>query len=120
MSIVGLRYLRYISALYYALEGTTILEFQDMSFSCEQGLDRSYLELLFSALKGMTPVEKQMITAQSTRERPGCVVDANAVTQYFDFTRVYGLSVGVLVIYWLGVHFATFMAMRMAARRERR
>jgi hypothetical protein len=49
-----------------------------------------------------------------------CVVDTNAIIQFFDFSRLFGLSCGILIIYWLGLHVLTYGAMMLAARHERR
>ena len=65
MTLVWLRYVRYISALYYALEGATLLEFQGVTYSCENGIDSVYLDFLFKAVKGLTKPEKTIITDRS-------------------------------------------------------
>jgi len=117
--MVWLRYFRYISALYYTLEGATLLEFKDIKFSCEGGISPKDLQLIFNALPGIPPRVKTQIML-ATGPRRGCIVDANAIINYYDYNRLFGMSVGILLIYWLGLHVLTFIVMRVAARKENR
>jgi hypothetical protein len=49
-----------------------------------------------------------------------CSVHGSIVTSYFGMERSFGASVGVLLAYWGALHVVSFVALLLAARRERR
>lgn len=53
--------LRYISALYFAIEAQMISEFQDITADCSQGLDANMLHLLKSSLPHMTGLQQNVV-----------------------------------------------------------
>lgn len=70
VTLKGIAVFRYISALYYAFEGNVLTEFIGRKFSCEQGLEKAYLDLILSALPTLQPFERSTIMAQN-KARPG-------------------------------------------------
>jgi hypothetical protein len=111
---------RYLSALYYAYEGLAVVEFAGVRVPCSRGLDPAGATFLRELLPNTKLLRLKVV--QSALERPGadCVADASAVLDYFGFARGFNASLGILAGYLLVAHVATYAAMVLVARRERR
>jgi len=112
--------LRYLSALYYAFEGVAIVQFKDQTLSCSAGLDQGTLSLLRNMLPNTAVLRNQAVISNLTRPDPRCIVDTNAITQYFNFGRPLGATIAIMLAYWAIVHMSTYAAMILVVRRERR
>lgn len=116
--------LRYLSALHYAFEGLLGVEFGGRTFPCPSaGLDAVsagfFTQLLPGAANLVTPAMLQGLT-NGSEAAAGCVVNSDAVAQYFGFSRSFGVTLGVLVGYLGVLHVVTFVAMLLIARKEAR
>jgi len=120
VAFTWLTQLRYLSALYYAFEGVALVQFRDQTLSCAGGLDQGTLSLLRNMLPNTAVLRNQAVINNLTRADPRCIVDTNAITQYFNFGRPLGATAAIMLSYWAIVHLMTYGAMTLVVRRERR
>jgi hypothetical protein len=71
-------------------------------------------------LPNSRPLRIKAVMAKLEHPGPGCETDLTPVLDYFGFGRSYSSSVAILALYLLAAHAATFWAMLLVARRERR
>jgi hypothetical protein len=118
-----LTYLRYVSACYYSFEAACINEFKGAIFKCGNQLtfgDSGMISNINEAFPNASPKETEAATALFQARNPACVLDSTAILTYFRFSRPYWESIVILFSYLFICHILTFIAMLMAARRERR
>jgi len=118
--------LRHISALYFSLEGTAVVEFKNRLFPCDslsaKGVSQLLSQLLVvnsgsSAARGVPPLA--FAAAAGGSRGSGCSVDADALLSYFGFDRrTFWGSVGALVCYLGVLHLLCFAALLVLARRR--
>ena len=112
-------YLRYLSALYYAFEGTATAEFSGVNYNCSGGLDPTMMGLLRNTVSS-AQLNRGLALYASQGPDPTCVVHADGLLAYFGFSRPFGATFGILLGYLAIVHVMTYLAMIFVARRERR
>ncbi|WIA12631.1 hypothetical protein OEZ85_006286 [Tetradesmus obliquus] len=116
---VWLTQLRYISALYYSLEALTVNEFHGSSMSCSGGLEPGLAGLAESALASITPGQHAMLQ-QLTQPQESCLIRNDALLEYMQYGRPFGVSVAILGGYLAVVHLLTYAALVLLARHEAR
>jgi hypothetical protein len=72
------------------------------------------------ALPNTSPSQRAQIDFFFKKPGPHCVLDATAILRYLSFSRPYWMSVTIMLGYLGAAHCATFVAMLLAARHERR
>lgn len=83
-------------------------------------MPRETVDFLIAAFPNSADAQRNQLRAFMSRADPNCVFDTTAVLRYFNFGRPFWMSVAILGGY-LGVcHVLTYIAMLVAARRERR
>lgn len=112
--------LRYLSALYYAFEGLSQIEFGGARFDCSKGIDPTGVTFLKQLMPNSKFLSMSAVTNALVNPGKDCVADTDALLHYYNFTRPFGATFGVLLLYWAAVHAATYAAMVLVARRERR
>ena len=113
-------YLRYLSATYFSFEAGSINEFGGVYLSCADGLSTTEVNFLLGAFPNSSDVQRNQINLFFGRSDPNCVLDTNSILTYFNFRRPFWVSALILVGYLVACHILTFVAMLVAARRERR
>uniref|UniRef100_A0A383VMS4 ABC transporter domain-containing protein n=1 Tax=Tetradesmus obliquus TaxID=3088 RepID=A0A383VMS4_TETOB len=116
---VWLTQLRYISVLYYSLEALTVNEFHGSSISCSGGLEPGLAGLAESALASITPCQHAMLQ-QLTQPQESCLIRNDALLEYMQYGRPFGVSVAILGGYLAVVHLLTYAALVLLARHEAR
>ncbi len=111
---------RYISALYYAFEGASVVEFQNLSLSCANGLPAEALPLITGAFPNTSILRSSAVQKQLTDPGADCIFEGSSVLEYFSFYRTAGQTVGILLGYLACMHVVTFVVMLVVARKERR
>lgn len=119
MSFGWISQLRYVSALYYAFEGLTTIEFKGRLFSCVNTVTAAQTALLPELLPN-TPGVKSGLLATILNSDGKCVVNGNAVLTYFGFNQGVSVTVVLLLAYLVVMHVLTFGALLLLAKRERR
>ena len=112
--------LRYFSALYYAFEGLSQIEFGGATFDCSKGVDPTGVTFLKQLMPNSRFLSMSAVTNALVSPGKDCVADTDALLHYYNFTRPFGTTFGVLLLYWGVTHVATYAAMSLVARRERR
>lgn len=112
--------LKWLSAAYYAFEALSVVEFEGLRVSCAGGMDIGNLGFLKELLPNMKLLRSRAAAAALERPSADCVLDAGPVLAYFDFGRGFAASAAILVCYWLLAHAATFAALKVVARKEKR
>ncbi len=120
MSLKWLGLVRYVSALYYAYEGLSTVEFRGVSLPCSGGMDPRGARFLQELLPNSKFLKLKVVQSSLARPGPDCVADADAVLDYFGFSAGFRPTVGILLGYWLVAHVLTFLALVVLAKRERR
>jgi hypothetical protein len=116
----GITYLRYLSATHFSFEAASINEFGSMYLSCSNGLSPTEIAFLLGAFPNAADSQRNQMRMFFGRSDPNCVLDTNSIINYFNFSRPFWMS-AVILLGYLGVcHVLTFIAMLVAARRERR
>ena len=91
-----------------------------MYLSCARGMPRDTVDFLVGAFPNSGDAQRNQLRAFLGRADPNCVLDTSAVLKYFNFKRPFWMSATILGAYLLGCHVLTYVAMLVAARRERR
>ncbi|WIA10023.1 hypothetical protein OEZ85_010235 [Tetradesmus obliquus] len=113
--------LRFLSALHYAFEGMVQIELGGRRFACPAaGLDSQSAAFLTQLLPGAASLLSPSRLQQAVGAQQGCAVDSSAVAAYFGMSRRFGTTIGILLGYLGLMHAATFAALLLVARRERR
>jgi len=120
VSLQWLTLMRYISAVYYAYEGITVVQFEGLKLDCSGGLDPVGARFLRELLPNSKLLKLNVVQNALTKPGADCMTDAAAVLEYFRFSRGFKPTIGIMLGYWLVVHVLTFCAMVVIARRERR
>jgi hypothetical protein len=106
--------------VYYAFSALLRAEFQGASASCAAGLAPD----LIATLKALVPTApaSRVQLAVRTLEKPGpdCRMDFDAVLGYFDLEWATWGYVTALLVYLIIVHAASYLALLLLARKERR
>uniref|UniRef100_A0A383VUC5 ABC transporter domain-containing protein n=1 Tax=Tetradesmus obliquus TaxID=3088 RepID=A0A383VUC5_TETOB len=111
--------LRYISAIYFTLEGLMVNEFQGSTVDCSPGLETGLASLAESAIDSSSGLY-QAVLLQLVQPQPGCIVHNDALLKYMQYSRPFGSSVAILVGYLCVVHGLTFVGMLLLANKEAR
>ncbi|GBF91578.1 hypothetical protein Rsub_04318 [Raphidocelis subcapitata] len=112
--------LRWLSAANYAFSALLANQFRGTAVSCRQGLNPELVGFLESLMPNARLLRTSAVQSMLLRPGDDCVLNLNAVLDYFGTTRplwVYSLA---LVCYLLGVHALTFWGLLRLARKERR
>ncbi|KAJ9518404.1 hypothetical protein QJQ45_018417 [Haematococcus lacustris] len=120
LALQGLAHLRWLSAMAYAYTGVLKEDLQGATFDCSQGLFggvAAWLPQLLPSSPALTGSWAQSLLLQPGQD---CVVKGDAVLQYFGITRPFATTLGYLLAYLLVMHTATFGALLLTARKERR
>jgi hypothetical protein len=112
--------LRYVSATYYGFEAVSTNEFGGVYLTCAAGLSRAELGFLLAAFPNAPDTQRNQMQLFFSRADPNCVLDTNSLVKFFGFWRPFWMSATILGAYLLVCHVLTFVAMLVAARRERR
>ncbi|WIA32105.1 hypothetical protein OEZ86_002956 [Tetradesmus obliquus] len=111
--------LRYISAIYFTLEGLMVNEFQGSTVDCSPGLETGLASLAESAIDSSSGLY-QAVLLQLVQPQPGCIVHNDALLKYMQYSRPFGSSVAILVGYLCVIHGLTFVGMLLLANKEAR
>ena len=115
-----LMFLRWFSALYYSFEGLSIIEFGGGAFDCSEGVDPASVTFLKQLMPNSKFLGLSAVTNALTNPGPDCIADTDALLEYYQFTRPFTTTVGIMFGYYLITHLFTYCAMVAVARKERR
>jgi hypothetical protein len=119
-SLEWLTNLKWVSALYYAFEGMSVVEFSGVMLPCSGGMDPRGYQFLRNLLPNTRLLGLKAVQNGLTNPGADCITDAGAVLEYFNFGRGFRATLGILVGYLLITHILTYTAMVVVARKERR
>lgn len=120
VELYGVTHLRWLSALYYAFEGIMVTEFRGMRYTCNGGLGDSGIKALRNLLPGNKFLNMPVVVNGLKNPGTDCVANADAVLDYYGFSRPFGHTFGILFSYLIICHIGTYVSMLFVARRERR
>jgi hypothetical protein len=110
----------FLSAANYAYSAVLRAEFSSGYLSCEGGLGPGLIKGLQTLLPATAALRSTAVLQMAARAGTGCVVDLEAVLDYFDVTLSAGSYIAVLALYLWVMHVITYGALLLLARRERR
>ncbi|KAG2483665.1 hypothetical protein HYH03_017468 [Edaphochlamys debaryana] len=123
LTLPGIGYLRYISALDYAWRALVRNEFKDRAFACgpvgTAGMMGTDALGLFPQFLPTNP-RYNLVRFGMTQPDPNCVVDTNAIVSYYKINSTVWEIVGFLAAYWAVVHIITYLALRYAVSAKSR
>ncbi|KAJ9519029.1 hypothetical protein QJQ45_026291, partial [Haematococcus lacustris] len=139
MELRWLSHLRWLSAMNYGFGGLAMEELRHALYDCSQA--RGGVQLLVPAgsrhagiapdlalrlpqllptLTGMAKTLFNVAQSQLTIPQEGCVIAGDVALQFFDITRPFRLTFGILLSYLAIMHGLTFAALLLVAHNERR
>lgn len=118
-------WLQYFSAMGYTFEGAVLLEFGDRNFTCSEGVSAlgnstETAQALQFILPNTETASNPLVI--STLRDPGedCVLNGEAVNEFFDLDRSYGTTCGILIGYLAVLHVLTFLGLLFLAKKDKR
>ncbi|KAJ9517699.1 hypothetical protein QJQ45_003993 [Haematococcus lacustris] len=139
MELRWLSHLRWLSAMNYGFGGLALEELRHALYDCSQarggvqllgpegsghaGIAPDLALRLPQLLPTLTGVAKTLFNvaqSQLTIPQEGCVIAGDAALQFFDITRPFRLTFGILLSYLAILHGLTFAALLLVAHNERR
>ncbi|GBF93870.1 ABC transporter G family [Raphidocelis subcapitata] len=115
-----LRALRFLSAANYAFSAVLRAEFGSGFLSCDGGLSPDLIRGLQTLLPATPALRSSAVLQMAARAGSGCVVDLEAVLDYFDVRLSMVSYIAVLALYLWVMHVITYAALLLLAKRERR
>lgn len=112
--------LRYVSACNFAFSALLRNQFGGTVVSCASGFPPELVSTLQALMPRTALLRSKAVEKMLTHPGDDCVMDLNAVLDYFGVSQpvwVYGLAI---LAYLLVVHAATFCGLLMLAKKERR
>ncbi|KAL6748515.1 ABC-2 type transporter-domain-containing protein, partial [Haematococcus lacustris] len=118
MELRWLSHLRWLSAMSYGFGGLAMEELRHALYDCSQGIAPDLalrLPQLLPTLTGMAKTLFNVAQSQLTIPQEGCVIAGDAALQFFDITRPFRLTFGILLSYLAILHGLTFAALLLVA-----
>lgn len=109
--------LRWFSALYFAFEGLLTIQFKGFDYKCTGALSEDNIAFIQDFVPS---ISQRLNVVVSSLNQPNCILRPEATFAYFGFSRPFSTTISILIGYWLATHLATFIAILVLARRERR
>lgn len=113
-------HLRWLSAMYYAFEGSSTAQYKNGTFSCGSGFGSNTIEYLPRMLPNTGALQLPFVQNIMRNPGPDCAVDTDKVLEYFNVTLPSWQVAVILLGYLLLMHLLTFLAFVVVARKERR
>ena len=113
--------LRYLSAMGYAFSGLARGEFYGLVYQCSDGVfDSGMNELMRSLFPNTELLQSALFTKAVKNAGTDCVMDMDAVVDYFSLTMPVGLSILILIAYLIIMHVLCFFGLVSATKKEKR
>lgn len=88
---------------------------------CDEGLGPGFgIDNIRTLLPNNRFLKMPFVVKELQQPGADCIADTNALLTYYSFGRPFSQTFGILLGYLLICHLATYTAMIMVARRERR
>jgi hypothetical protein len=104
----------------HSFEGLARVEFGGAQFDCSAGVDPAGVTFLKQLMPNSKMLGLSAVTNALVNPGPDCVADTDALLRYYQFYRPFKATAGALLAYYLAVHVATYAAMVIVVRKERR
>ncbi|KAL6748511.1 ABC-2 type transporter-domain-containing protein [Haematococcus lacustris] len=121
MELQWLAHLRWVGAMGFAFSGMAREELLHAHFDCSGGLVPEDVTRLLPQLLPRSPLLTSTFAMQAlARPGAGCRLSGDALIEYYGLGRPFPLTCGLLLAYLVVMHGATFGALLLTARKERR
>ncbi|KAL6756257.1 ABC-2 type transporter-domain-containing protein [Haematococcus lacustris] len=120
MAFNWLSQLRWISAMGYAFGGLAQEELRHAAYNCSQGIAPGIVSLLPRLLPNTPALNSPLVSQSLNNPGASCELRGDALLQYFNLTRPFAATLGIMLGYLLVMHILTYLALVLVSRKERR
>lgn len=111
---------RWLSAANYTFSALLVNQFRGTQVSCSQGLNPELVGFLQSLMPNSKMLRSTAVEGMLLRPGQDCILNLDAILDYFGTTRPLWVYTLALVCYLLGFHALTFWGLLRLMRKERR